>query len=210
MEKVEVANMEYLLTPKVRGRITGMSHLVLLVNDMDESVRFYRDGLGFTVIRTIGGELLTDSAKRTGTTEAATFNRFYFFEMGNGETIALLEMNQPVKPVPSLFAPNLWGDSSPIGPFAQKVDHLAFDVPSRADLDWYQEHLRSLGIDVSDIIDSGLPGRPFVKSIYMYDPTGNALEIATWDRTDPVWDTFSPESWLEDTSAVSSLLPKSD
>jgi catechol 2,3-dioxygenase-like lactoylglutathione lyase family enzyme len=87
----------------------------------------------------------------------------------------------------------------------EKLDHFAFDVPTFEDLVWFQRHLRDNGVAVSDIVPRSKPPR-FVDSIYFNDPSGIPLEIATWNRSDPLWKKQRPEDWYSDTDPVPSLL----
>ena len=56
----------------------GVNHLALVTNDMDKTVRFYRDFLGMPVVGTIGGEI------------DGMYMRHYFFAIGPQSSNAFL------------------------------------------------------------------------------------------------------------------------
>ncbi len=79
--------------------INGMHHVSLRVSDMDRSLAFYRDILGFSPKTSF---LLDDL-------------RFAMLETGHGVYIELVEMKQPVQPV---------GESEVFWHLALRTDHL--------------------------------------------------------------------------------------
>jgi len=184
------------------GRITGINHMQLVVLDMDASVRFYRDILGFTVIRTLGIDY-----SPVGSTTVSDWRvpHDYFVQLPGGTCLSLIEVEGAKRPQHSIWVPSFWpGENAP--PHApEKLDHFAFDVPTFEDLVWFQRHLRDNGVAVSDIVPRSKPPR-FVDSIYFNDPSGIPLEIATWNRSDPLWKKQRPEDWYSDTDPVPSLL----
>ena len=58
----------------------GINHLALVTNDMDKTVRFYRDVLGMEVVGSLSGEI-----------EPGVSMRHYFFSIGQGNTVAFFE-----------------------------------------------------------------------------------------------------------------------
>jgi catechol 2,3-dioxygenase-like lactoylglutathione lyase family enzyme len=54
------------------------------------------------------------------------------------------------------------------------VHHVALAVGSPEELDAWRDYLRSRGVDCTDIFERG-----GLRSIYLRDPDGNILEIAT-------------------------------
>jgi catechol 2,3-dioxygenase-like lactoylglutathione lyase family enzyme len=175
------------------GKISSINHIQLIVRDMEESVLFYRDILGLEVVKTTGKSYLDNVS-------LSPITRNYFFKMGNGELLTLIELKDAPVPEPSIW--DLWPASLDSTPHIRKMDHLAFNVDSLAELEWFRQHFIRNGVKVTDIL-----GRErFVKSIYFVDPTGNALEIATWAPEDPAWQDHKPEDWMLDSEPVSSLL----
>jgi catechol 2,3-dioxygenase-like lactoylglutathione lyase family enzyme len=174
------------------GKINGFNHIVLMCRDMDRSVRFYRDLLGLTVVRT--------APERRG------YERQYFFELANGEMFSLYQLSRtvpwPEQPVVNKLWP-LCDGTPPAHP--QKLDHLAFNVDTRKELLWFIAHLRANGVEVSEMVGDE-PGTGFLAGrIYFHDPDGNPLEIATAELSNPGWREFDRGSWLCDDAPVPAL-----
>ena len=116
------------------------------------STRFWHGVLGAPLVTTIGTEAF----------------RHYFFDVGQGATVAFFEYRgHPVKP----FA-------KPAGvPDAQAVqfDHVSLNLPSEEALLALRQRLLEHGCEVTEIIDYGL-----MRSIYFTDPNGIALEASCW------------------------------
>jgi len=183
------------------GRITGMNHIQLVVRDIDVSTRFYRDVLGFKVIRTQGEY---SPPMPPGGEHAWCVPRNYFFQLPNGTFLSLIQVDGASRADQSVWTPSFWPGVANPPSRPQKLDHMAFDVPGRADLEWFQEHLRASGVVVSEIVER-LEKPRFVKSIYFYDPDGIPLEIATWDWDDPAWEGHDATEWLMDEEPVPAL-----
>ena len=60
-------------------KIKGINHMVLLTNDMEKTVRFYRDLLGFQLVAAVGN------------VPGGYPHRHYFFEVGADTTLAFME-----------------------------------------------------------------------------------------------------------------------
>ncbi len=213
-------------TGKAIGRISGINHLVLFTRDMNEGVRFYRDLLGLRVVRTgrftnSAAGLRSAALHSTGSavhaeserTPAVTMTlRQVFFEMGNGELFSLYEAptvaKRPDAPVSSVLWPAVGADqwSPPHQP--QKLDHLSFDVPTYADVVWFREHLLTHKVAVSEITErrGANNAHRFISSIYFSDPSGNPLEIASFDAVDASWESYDFSNWFMDEDPVSALL----
>ncbi|GHB67660.1 hypothetical protein GCM10010377_68190 [Streptomyces viridiviolaceus] len=183
------------------GRLQGVNHLQLIVDDMDESVRFYRDVLGLRVVRT--------RTKENYPVSPSGFNMLknYFFDMGNGGLLSLVQIEgaqgSPQDTEPAVSGSWLWPDTTRGPQFPRKMDHLAFDVESHDDMVWFHAHLRECGVKVTEIITR--EDEHFVESIYFYDPNGIPLEIATFDRAHPRWKTHDPNMWFWDPEPVPAL-----
>ena len=136
--------------------IRGINHLAMVTGDMDATVRFYRDVLGFPVVST------------TGNKPGSYPYRHYFFKMGEHSTLAFFEWPNMVerfqKPA-GLPAKGRW-----------QFDHLSFDVPDEESLLELQHHLRDHDIEVTGLVDHQV-----IQSIYFTDPVnGIALEASYW------------------------------
>jgi len=209
------------------GRIAGINHLVMFTHDMNEGVRFYRDVLGMRVVRTqrfstTAKGLRTAAHHSSGSaahdpTESSPIAvdimvRQVFFEMGNGELFSLYEAptvaERPDAPVSSVLWPSASKErwSRPVEP--QKVDHLSFDVRSHADVVWFRDHLLSQGVAVSEVSERRGANNThrFISSIYFSDPSGNPLEISSFDASDAAWQTYDFSDWFIDEEPVSALL----
>lgn len=188
------------------GKIGRINHLVLLVRDMEESLAFYRDILGLAVAKSVGPFELADGQ---------TIGRNYFFEMGPGMFVGLVEYDGAIAPRASIWPSALnnqtpmplWPGQAESPDEPEKFDHLAFDVASLEDVVWFREWLVENGVEVSEVVDYIEPsGARFVKSIYFFDPSGNPLEISSFDRTDPLWsEKLRRELWFQDPSPPQSL-----
>ncbi|MBI0374792.1 VOC family protein [Streptomyces albiflaviniger] len=213
-----------------KGLITGINHLVLFTRDMDEGVRFYRDLLGLRVVRTVRFTTSADGLRTAanhssgGAIEsesepsaiAVTMTvRQVFFEMGNGELFSLYEAphvaEKPAAPVSSVLWPAVKSElcSQPVEP--QKMDHLSFDVPRHADLVWFRKHLLAHGVAVSEISERrGVNNtHRFISSFYFFDPSGNPLEIASFDASDGAWQSYDFSDWFMDEDPVPALVDDS-
>ncbi|WP_157121572.1 VOC family protein [Nocardia miyunensis] len=209
------------------GRISGINHLVLFTRDINEGVRFYRDILGLRVVRTVRFATSADGLRRAAnhSSGGAVANaaepssvavemtvRQVFFEMGNGELFSLYESpavaEKPAAPVSSVLWPSEISErcSQPREP--QKMDHLSFDVPTHADVEWFREHLLAHGVAVSEISERRGANNMhrFISSFYFLDPSGNPLEIATFDAADGAWRSYDFSDWFMDEDPVPALL----
>lgn len=184
------------------GLITGFNHVVLVTSDMEKTVRFYRDVLGLKLIATVA-----PSTRPPGTLTRSgdEWNRLYFFELGNGDTLAFTEFQGKDTIAEKSYFSGAWpGEGRPITRL-QKMEHIALNVEGERQLKTVQKRLRSAGFAVSEVQD--LKGSPFVKSIYLYDPNGIPLEVATFDRKDPSWKKRKASDWFRDMNPVPALRP---
>ncbi len=212
MAKPDKSRARNIVTQKgdATGRIVGMSHIQLVCNDMDEAVKFYRDVLGFKIVRTIGEEDGLHYAQKLGIKDTPIVKN-YFFDMGNGNLLSIIQVRKASKPETSVYIQGLWPGGGTPPEVPRKMDHLAFNVPTLDDLLWFRDRLVAAGVKVSGVTrhDDHHEVAPtkFVKSIYFYDPSGIALEIATFDWDNPQWADHKPENWLNDPDPVPSVLP---
>lgn len=148
-------------------RFKGVNHLALVTNDMDRTVRFYRDVLGMRVVAT------------TGNARGRYPFRHYFFEMGEGSTLAFFEWPGMVTEF-----------KKPAGlPVAGRIqfDHISFNVADEETLLALRDRLAAHGVEVTPVVDHRI-----LRSVYFHDPNGIALEASCWvkDPTgrDPAWE----------------------
>lgn len=147
----------------------GLNHLALVTNDMDATVRFYRDVLGMPLVGT------------TGNRDENYPHRHYFLSIGRGASIAFFEWK-------GVELPGRKDSGVPVSGI--QFDHVSISVESDADLDELRKRLAGAGSDVSDIVDHGL-----VRSVYATDPNGISIEFSVPSRdldADPWFDDADP------------------
>ena len=130
-------------------KYTGINHLAMVTNDMDTTIRFWRDLLGMRLVAGLG---------RPG-------YRHYFLEISGHDLIAFFEWSH-VDKIPSK------DHGVPVkGPFA--FDHVSFEVESEEDLWDLKDRLDAAGIWVSEVVNHG-----FIYSIYTFDPNNIPIEFS--------------------------------
>jgi catechol 2,3-dioxygenase-like lactoylglutathione lyase family enzyme len=152
----------------------GAHHLVLVTNDMDATVRFYRDVLQMPLVGTMGNNEKLP-------------HRHYFFSIGRGAAIAFFEWPDAELPARK---------DSGIPASGRQFDHVSVGVGSDADLESLRKRLVDVGADVSELVDHGL-----VRSIYCTDPNGISLEFSVAARdlvAEPVFDDADPVPAVRD------------
>ena len=133
-------------------RWRGINHLALVTKDMDATTRFYHGVLGARLVATIGTPAF----------------RHYFFEIGEGNTVAFFEYHDA----------DIGTFAKPAGvpdPRAMQFDHLSLNVADEHALESLRSRLKSFGCEVTDVVDHGA-----MRSIYFTDPNGIALEASWW------------------------------
>lgn len=137
-------------------QLQGINHLAFITDDMQTTIRFYRDLLGMKLSAGIGHDGY----------------RHYFFQLGDGLThVAFFEYDGA-----TVMNRKFPGDrtSLPLG-----FDHVSFTVESREVLFALKDRIEAAGIDVEGAVDHGL-----FWSIYFYDPHNNIPLEATWQFMD--------------------------
>jgi len=157
----------------------GFSHVGVSTHDMDATIRFYEDVLGFP--RVVEE---TMRVKEGGTLRQA------FFDVGGDQYIVFMEP----RGIPGIGDEYDTGINAALGT-PGGMYHFALKSTSLDDLAARREALASRGIDVSDIIDLG-----FAKSIFFADPNGIQFEFSCQIRP-------FDESDLGQESAASISLP---
>jgi catechol 2,3-dioxygenase-like lactoylglutathione lyase family enzyme len=154
------------MTEAANPRWRGINHLALVTSDMDATVRFWHGVLGARLVAHLGNEAF----------------RHYFFEFGEGQTVAFFEYRDI--PVARFMKPAGVPD-----PRAIQFDHLSFNLADEHGLEELRARLKEHDCEVTDVVDHG-----FMRSIYFNDPNGIALEASWWvvdatgreaDYTDP-------------------------
>ena len=134
----------------------GLHHIGLATHDMEATLEFYEDVLGFPaavceMIETPGGGSI----------------RHAFFDVGGGEMVAFMELND-VEDVSKDFDA---GINRGLGT-GSGVYHFAFEVASPDHLKQKHAELEAKGVKVRGIVDHG-----WCQSIYFRDPNFLQLEF---------------------------------
>lgn len=168
----------------VMVKYIGVNHIAIVVNDMKEAVRLYRDTLGLPIAGTTVG-VSQDQEVTTGATEFANVvTRMYNFDLGAGALLTAIELPNADITGRTSFADELWPGKHSLTPIGG-VDHFAFNVESEADLVEIRQRLIEGGYEVGEI-DTVLV-YPYWKQLRFFDTYGNAHEFATWDYGNPAW-----------------------
>ena len=128
--------------------LTGINHLAFITNDLEKTIRFYRDLLGMELVAGIGHHGF----------------RHYFFKFGDNQ-VAFFEYEE-ARPMErkSHGTPT----DNPQG-----FDHVSFTVATCEDLFRLKDKLEAAGIEVTGAVDHGL-----MWSIYFFDPNNIPLEAS--------------------------------
>ena len=136
----------------------GIHHLGLATHDMEATLTFYRDVLGFemrvadVIQPQAGGQI-----------------RHALLDAGSGEMVAFMECND----VQGIAADFDTGINRGLG-IAGGVMHFAFKSETEEALKARREDLLAKDVEVTDVVDHG-----WCKSIYFKDPNGLQLEFCT-------------------------------
>ena len=130
-------------------KYNGINHLALATNDMDMTIRFWRDFLGMRLVAGLG----------------RPDYKHYFFEICEHDLIAFFEWPH-VQPIPEK------DHGVPVkGPVA--FDHVSIGVESEEDLWRLKQKFEAADLWVSEVIDHG-----FIYSIYAFDPNHIPIEFS--------------------------------
>jgi len=135
-------------------KIKGVNHLALITQDMEKTVRYWRDLLGFELIMTLGSPSY----------------RQYFFKISPKELVVFFEWPGAEK-LPE--KEHGYPTNTPLG-----FDHLAFSVESKEDLFVLKDKLEYNQFWVSEILNHG-----YIYSLYTFDPNNIPLEFS-WPLPD--------------------------
>ena len=135
---------------------SGVNHLALVTDDMDKTVRFYRDILGMKVVGTIAG----------GSGDQRM--RHYFFSLGPQSCLAFFEW-------PGVEMPDR--KDAGLRASGRQFDHVSIGVDSEETLLELQRRTRDARVPASDVVDHDM-----VHSIYFEDPNGISLEFSVWTQ----------------------------
>ena len=133
----------------------GIHHLGLATHDMEATLAFYEDVLGFPAV-----------VCETIEPEGGGLIRHAFFDAGHGELVAFMECNDVEGVAPDFDT----GINRGLGT-GSSLFHFAFKVDDEAELSSRRDDLVAKGVAVRGIVDHG-----WCKSIYFRDPNHLQLE----------------------------------
>jgi len=153
----------------------GINHLALVCEDMARTVDFYTGVLGMPLTKTI---------------EIPGGGQHFFFDCGNGDSLAFFWFPNAPAAVPGVSAPANRPDQGDIVSAHGSMNHVAFDV-SPEDIDRCVSSLREAGVDCTEVwnhddsewgLAREFTDEVYVRSVYFTDPDGMSLELAAWTR----------------------------
>lgn len=133
--------------------IRRIHHVAYRCNDAKQTVDFYREALGMRF-------KLAFAENEVPSTGAPDPYMHVFLDAGMGNVLAFFELPN---------APPMGKDQAT----PDWVQHIAFEVPTREELEAAKVRLDAMGLDVLGPVDHGL-----FDSIYFFDPNGHRLELA--------------------------------
>lgn len=143
---------------------------------MRRTIDFYTGTLGMPLVKTID--------------LPGNFGQHFFFDCGNGNTLAFFWFADSPDAAPGLAAPKGRPDEGEMTSAIGSMNHVAFAVPPER-FDEYRTRLVDAGVGVSPVLNHDDSPRgisrevhegTFVRSFYFQDPDGVLLEFACWTR----------------------------
>jgi glyoxalase family protein len=128
-------------------RITGLHHITLICSDLERTTAFYRDVLGFGLLR----ETVNDDDPGA--------RHFWFGTDADGRPGGLISF---------LEYPQMAAATQGTG----AAHHIALAVGSAEEVAAWREYLQSRGVPTTETYDRG-----GLRSIYLRDPDGQIVEI---------------------------------
>jgi catechol 2,3-dioxygenase-like lactoylglutathione lyase family enzyme len=146
----------------------GFHHVAFATRDVEATHRFYTEVMGFELVKVV-----TAATPGPDGRPSDGFSKHVFYATGESSDagmIAFWEIHDP-----------LIGDDFPVDLNAAAglpwwVNHIAFDAPTRADLDAHRERWQRHGHTVLEV------DHEFCVSIYLRDPSNNLVEFCHTTR----------------------------
>ena len=146
---------------------TCVTHVGVCVRDMEESLKFYRDALGMTVI----AEKITDITE--GATQTARLDK-YALERNTRHWVSLA-YGENLAPTLTLTShPGEKPDGQPILLDQVGISHISFGVVDVASL---ADELIAKGYELAGSRESYTDPNGDIKSIYVRDPDGILVQF---------------------------------
>src|SRR5580658_1649620 len=118
--------------------LQGLSHLALVCSDMARTVDFYTTVLGLRLIKTL--EL------------PAGIGQHFFFDIGNGDSLAFFWFADAPGPAPGIAAPVARPDNGESTSAVGSMNHVAFQVAPEQ-IESYRQRLVEHGVDCSVVVN---------------------------------------------------------
>jgi len=143
---------------------------------MARTVEFYSTVLGLRLIKTI--EL------------PAGIGQHFFFDIGNGDSLAFFWFADAPGPAPGIAAPVARPDNGESTSAVGSMNHIAFQVAPEK-IETYRQRLVDYGVECSPVVNHDdsewtvseeMHPDVFVRSVYFQDPDGILLELAAWTK----------------------------
>jgi catechol 2,3-dioxygenase-like lactoylglutathione lyase family enzyme len=156
--------------------LRGINHLALVCRDMAQTVDFYTNTLGMTLVKTVK--------------LPAGLGQHFFFDCGGGDCLAFFWFPDAPPSAPGVSAPASRPDQGSLTSAIGSMNHVAFDVPPEK-IEEYRNRLMAAGIECTEVanhddsevgIAAEMHSGVFIRSIYFQDPNGILLEFACWAR----------------------------
>ena len=144
-----------------------VTHVGVCVRDMEESLKFYRDALGMTVI----GEKITDITE--GGTQTARLDN-YALERNTRHWVSLAYGENLTPTLPLTSHPGEKPDGQPILLDQVGISHISFGVADVASL---ADELIAKGYELAGSMESYTDPNGDIKSIYVRDPDGILVQF---------------------------------
>lgn len=158
-------------------RLDGIHHVSAITDDLARAGEFYEEALGLRLV------------KQTYNQDDGKTKHFFWAAYEDGV----------VAPNSSMTLFGWEGSDYMARPGAGQTHHVAFRARDRGEQDAWREHLLSMGLNVSPVMD-----RSYFESIYFRAPDGLLLEIATDgpgfaidEPVEALGETLKLPSWLE-------------
>ncbi|MBF0370209.1 MAG: VOC family protein [Magnetococcales bacterium] len=133
----------------MKGKFTGVHHVAFATNDLEKTVRFWRDLLGMRLVYTMG-----DAGNRQYFFEVSETTLISFFEWFDAEGVPYRRHGEPVK-----------------GPHV--FDHISIGMEDVEAIMALGNRLAAADFPVSNVVNHGC-----FLSIYSYDPNHIPIEFS--------------------------------
>lgn len=140
----------------------GFHHVALATNDTVATHHFYTDVMGFELVKVVAAPTPN---------EGEGFSKHFFYSTGTASDsgdpgmIAFWEINDPE------IGTDYGVDLNASAGLPWWVNHIAFDAPTREDLDAHRRRWQEHGFTVLEV------DHEFCVSIYIRDPMNNMVEF---------------------------------